>query len=164
MQFEYQVVRLWERPAEELLAGGLGTAVLAMLGQLPAGADEVEGLTGVAQRLIERMDREASREQAKNLLTSAYVLTGLRVSKDVSRKVFAGVRAMKDSATFMEILDEGRETQTRRLIQRLAEKRLGAPDEQTRTRLEGITEIGRLERIHDRAMDASSWQDLLDTP
>jgi hypothetical protein len=34
MQFEYQVVKLWERPAEELLAGGLGTAALAMLGRL----------------------------------------------------------------------------------------------------------------------------------
>jgi hypothetical protein len=35
MNFGYEVVRLWERPAEDLLAGPLGTAPLAMLGAPP---------------------------------------------------------------------------------------------------------------------------------
>ena len=37
MDFSYEVVRLWERPAEELLAADLGVAPLAMLGRLPEG-------------------------------------------------------------------------------------------------------------------------------
>jgi hypothetical protein len=35
MNFGYEVVRLWERPAEELLAADLGVVPLAMLGRLP---------------------------------------------------------------------------------------------------------------------------------
>src|SRR5262245_22784379 len=151
MAFGFEIVKLWERPAEALLAGPLGAAPLAVLGALPEGADLVEGLTGVAQRLIERLEREAPSRQKKLLLTAAFVLTGLRLKRSQAKQVFAGVRAMRESDTFLAILDEGRETQTRRLICRLAKRALGEPDEATVTRLEGITDIDRLERIFDRA-------------
>jgi hypothetical protein len=55
---------------------------------------------------------------------------------------------MRESDTFLAILDEGREIQARRDIRLLAELRLGEPDEPTVTRLEGSTDIERLERIH----------------
>jgi hypothetical protein len=71
---------------------------------------------------------------------------------------------MRESDTFLAILDEGREIQARQYIRRLAERTLGEPDEPTLTRLEGITDLERLGRIFDRAAEASSWQDLLDTP
>ncbi len=48
MSFTYQVVRLWERPADELLAGALGTTPLAMLGALPPGVALPDALTAVA--------------------------------------------------------------------------------------------------------------------
>src|SRR5262245_49473237 len=164
MDFGFEVVRLWERSAETLLAGPLGAVPLAMLGALSAGTDLVQGLTGVAQRLLERLEREAEVPQKKLLLTAAFVLTGLRLKRNQALQVFAGVRAMRESDTFLAILDEGRETEARRLIRRLAKPTLGDPDEPTVTRLEGITDIDRLERIFDRAMEARSWQDLLDTP
>jgi len=164
MAFEFEIVPLWERSAEALLAGPLGAAPLAMLGALPEGADLVQGLTGIAGRLIERLESEAEPRQKKLLLTAAFVLTGLRIKRNQAVQVFAGVRAMRESDTYMAILDEGRETQTRRLIRRLASRKLGEPDEPTVTRLEGITDIDRLERIHDRATEAGSWRDLLDTP
>ena len=73
---------------------------------------------------------------------------------------------MRESLTFMSILDEGREIQTRNLIRRAVRRTLGEPDEQSVTLLEGITDVERLERIFDRTVEAnvSSWQDLLDTP
>jgi hypothetical protein len=37
MDFGYELVRLWEIPAAELLATRIGTAVLAVLGRLPGG-------------------------------------------------------------------------------------------------------------------------------
>src|SRR5205823_10905377 len=54
MDFSYEVVRLWECPAEELLAADLGVVPLAMLGRLPEDLSLEEGLTSVAQRLVER--------------------------------------------------------------------------------------------------------------
>jgi hypothetical protein len=161
MNFTYEVVRLWQRPAAELLAGALGTA---MLGALPEGVPLPDALTAVAQRLIERLEREAPPEQARQLLTAAFLLTGLRVRRDVARQVFRGVRAMRDSDTYLAILDEGREEQVKEDILRLAQKRFGPADEPIKARLNGITDLERLRRPHDRILDATGWQDLLDTP
>jgi hypothetical protein len=164
MDFGFEIVPIWQRSAEALLAGPLGTAPLAVLGALSEGADLVQGLTGIAQRLIERLEKEAAVGQKKLLLTAAFVLTGLRLKRNQALQVFAGVRAMRESDTFLAILDEGREIQARRDIRQLATRTLGEPDEQMVTRLEGITDLERLERIHYRVVEASSWQDLLDTP
>jgi hypothetical protein len=168
MGFGYEVVRLWERPVENLLAGALGTLPLAMLGKLPTGVHVVEGLTGIVGRLIQRLEAESSAEQTKDLLTAAYVLTGLRVHRDVSREVFKGVRAMRDSDTYMAILEEGeekgREKQAREDILRLAQKLLGPANEPMLGRLQSTTDLERLKRIHDRILEAKDWQDLLDTP
>src|SRR5262249_39725314 len=116
MNFAYEVVRLWERPADDFLAGAVGTAPFAMLGALPEGVPLPDALAGVAQRLIERLDREAPPDQARKLLTSAFLLTGLRVKRDVARQVFRGVRAMRDSDTYLAILDEGREDEAKKII------------------------------------------------
>src|SRR5215468_10986727 len=48
MDFSYEIVRLWERPAEELLAADLGVAPLAMLGRLPDDLSLEDGLASVA--------------------------------------------------------------------------------------------------------------------
>jgi hypothetical protein len=164
MNFTYEVVRLWERPAAELLAGALGTTPLAMRGALPPGVALPDALTAVAQRLIERLEREAPPDQARQLLTAAFLLTGLRVRRDVARQVFRGVRAMRDSDTYLAILDEGREEQAKKYILRLAQKRFGPADEAIKARLNGITDLERLDRLHDRLLDATNWEDLLDTP
>jgi hypothetical protein len=70
---------------------------------------------------------------------------------------------VRESDTFMAILDEGRAIQTRRSIRRLASRMLGEPDKAIVDHLKWITDIDHLERIVVRAMEASSWQDLLDT-
>jgi hypothetical protein len=162
MGFGYEVIRLWEWPAEELLAGSLGTLPLAVLGELPRGAELQEGLTAIAQRIIERLEAEASRQQARELLTAAFVLAGLRVHRDVARQAFAGVQVMRDSDTYLAILEVY--AQARKDIRRLAQKRFGPADEPTLSRLEAITDMDRLERIFDRLLEATDWQDLLDTP
>lgn len=164
MNFGYEVVRLWEWPAEGLLAGPLGTTPLAMLGALPQGVPMEDALAAVAQRLVERIDREAPLEQGRKLLTAAFVLTGLRVSRTVARQVFRGVRKMRDSDTYMAIIDEGKEEQAKKDILFLGTERFGAPDAATSATLAGIDDLERLDRIFRRGLKASSWQDLLDTP
>jgi hypothetical protein len=167
MDFDYEVLPLWQRPAEELLAGALGTAPLAMLGALPGDVPLEAGLAQVAQRLIERLNREAPPERARKLLTAAFVLTGLRVRRPVARDIFRGVRAMQESDTYLAIVDEGREADSKEVILRQGQKRFGPPGEAITARLHAITEnVARLHRMIDRLFDntATSWQDLLDTP
>jgi hypothetical protein len=164
MSFTYEVARLWERSAEELLAGPLGTTPLAMLGALPEGVALPDALTAVAQRLIERLEREVPPERARKLLTVAFLLTGLRVRRDVARQIFRGVRAMRDSDTYLAIIDEGREEEVKKLIRLVGEKRLGATEESILTRINAVADLDRLERMMLRVYEVANWQDLLDTP
>lgn len=164
MEFSYEVVRLWERPAEELLAADLGVAPLAMLGRLPQELALEEGLAVVAQRVVERVTKEAPLDQAKKLLTDALLLTGLRVRRDVAGRIFRGVRIMQESDTYLMILDEGQEKASRRIIVALGEGRLGSPDESVKAALNNITDLDRLTRMACQAPKAASWQEILDTP
>src|SRR5437667_1005338 len=164
MDFGYEIVRLWERPAEELLAADLGVVPLAILGRLPEGLSLEEGLAVVAQRVAERVTAEASPERAKKLLTDAYLLTGLRVRRDAAARIFRGVRVMHESDTYLAILDEGQEKRARRDILIAGEERMGPPDESVKTQIEGVTDLERLDRMFRRALKASTWQEILDTP
>src|SRR5688500_2297789 len=82
---EYDVVRVWEKPVESVLAGGLGTLPLAPL------ADVAEGeLPGVLQRMEERISREAAPDEAGLLWTTTFVLLGLRCPTDTAARLLQG--------------------------------------------------------------------------
>ena len=72
---------------------------------------------------------------------------------------------MKDSDTYMAIIEEGEEVKAKNVILHQAQKRFGPPGESIAARLQGITDLDRLDRLIDRLFDATamSWQDLLDT-
>jgi hypothetical protein len=164
MDFSYEVVRLWERPAGELLAADPGVAPLAMLGRLPEDLSLEDGLTAVARQVVERLTQEAPPDRAKKLLTDAFLLTGLRVRRDVAAHIFRGVRAMHESDTYLAILDEGQEKGIREIILVQGEDRFGPPDESVKAGLNNITDLNRLKRIARQTPRATSWQEILNTP
>jgi hypothetical protein len=61
-------------------------------------------------------------------------------------------------------LEKGRLQQTRTMLIRFARKKLGEPDESTRSAIEATADLERLERMLDRHDQAASWADLLATP
>jgi hypothetical protein len=134
-----------------------------MLGRLPEDRSLEDGLTVVAKQLVERVIKEAPPDQAKKLLTDAYLLTGLRVRRGAA-KIFRGVRAMQESDTYLAILDEGQEKRARKDILIIGEERFGPPAESLKTHLNSITDLERLDRMVRRAVKAASWQEILDTP
>jgi hypothetical protein len=164
MDFGYEVVRLWQRSAEELLAAELGVLPLAVLGRLPDDLSLEDGLSAVAQRILDRVVKEAPPEQAKKLLTDAFLLMGLRVRRNVAARIFRGVRAMHESDTFLAILDEGQERHAKKMVLLVGEKQLGPADEPFRIQLQSITDLERLDRMILQAITATSWQEILDTP
>jgi hypothetical protein len=164
MDFGYEIVPLWDRDAQELLAADLGVSPLAILGRLPEGLSLEDGLTAVARRLVERLVQEAPPERAKKLLTDAFLLAGLRVRRNVAARIFGGVRAMHESDTFLAILDEGQEKGTRVCVLTVGEERLGPPDPSVKTQVDTITDLERLLRMLRRAVTAATWQEILDTP
>jgi hypothetical protein len=164
MEFSYEVVRLWERAADQLLAADLGVAPLAMLGRLPEGLSLEDGLTAVAQRLADRLTREAPPDLAKKLLTDALLLTGLRVRRDAAVRIFRGVRVMQESDTYLMILDEGKEQGIRETILFLGEDHFGPPDDAVKAGLTNITDLNRLKRMVRQTPKVASWQEILQTP
>lgn len=164
MDFSYEVVPLWERPVERLLAGALGTLPLAPLGQLPETVSLEDGLKGVIHQMVNRMFAEAPQDQARRLLTAAYVLTGMRVDRAVARQLFQGVRAVRESDTYMEILEEGAAARNQKMLLLQGRKRFGEPDEATKVTIESITDLDRLERLTLSILDARDWAELLETP
>jgi hypothetical protein len=164
MDFGYEVVRLWERPAEKLLAGDLGVAPLAMLGRLPENVSFEDGLSAIAQRVADRVIKEAPAARVRKLLTDAYLLTGLRLRRDAAARIFRGVRAMQESDTYLAILDEGQERATRESILAVGEERLGTPGESIIAHLGNIADLARLKRMVRRAAKAVSWEEIMETP
>jgi hypothetical protein len=164
MDFSYEVVRLWQRPAEELLAADLGVVPLAMLGRLPENLSLEDGLTVIAQRIAARVTKEALADRARKLLMDAYLLTGLRLRRDAAARVFGGVRAMQESDTYLAILDEGQEKALREVILVQGEDRLGPPDEAIKAELNNVLDLDRLKRMVRKTPNAASWQEILNTP
>jgi hypothetical protein len=163
MDFRYEVIRLWERPADELLRGDVGAVPLAPLGKLPEGIGLEAGLAGVIHQVIERLNREAAPEQMRRLVTASFVLTGLRVPRQTARQLFQGVRAMRDSDTYMAIIDEGRLEEAKKFILRAGQKSFGPADETVKTFLAGADDLARLEVLFDHISDVKSWKELLAT-
>jgi predicted transposase YdaD len=168
MDFRYEVVRLWEWPVEGILAGGLGTLPLAPLCLLPDGGTPEQALEGVIRRVAARLNQEAPPEDRPKLLTATFVLTGLRVSRETSIRLFQGVGAMRESTTYQFILDEGRAEGraegVRNTLLRQGHKRFGPADAATQEALARITDLGRLERMSERLLDVATWEELLATP
>jgi hypothetical protein len=163
IEFRYPVVRLWQRPAEALLAADIGVVPLAVLGRLPERVSLEDALASVAQRIMERLHKEVSPEEGKKLLTQALLLTGLRVRRNVALKIFQGVRLMQESDTYLMILEEGEERQAKKYILLAGEERLGKPDDLSKSQIEAVGDLERLDRMMRRALCAASWKEIVET-
>ncbi|MBA2449598.1 MAG: hypothetical protein H0V51_16380 [Chloroflexi bacterium] len=171
LDFRYRVVRVWQQPVASVLAGGLATLPLA---PLAAGAETA--LPEVIRQMGERL-RGATTEVAALLWTSTYLLMGLRYPDDMIGELLRGVRAMRESSTYQAILAEGRAegeaagraegeaagraAEARAILLRLGRERFGPPDARTRTALDQIDDLDRLEPLTVRLLKVGSWDDLL---
>jgi hypothetical protein len=70
---------------------------------------------------------------------------------------------MQESDTYLAIMEEGQEKQVKQDLLLLGEERFGPADESITARLNGITELARLQRMIRRLLKSSGWQELLDT-
>jgi hypothetical protein len=113
--------------------------------------------------VVERVMSEAAPENARLLLTASYVLTGLRVHRDLALQLFQGVRAMRDSDTYLAILDEGRLEEAKEWLLELARERFGPPDESVTAAIAALMDLERLDRMRSRLLKVASWQELLGT-
>lgn len=184
LTFHYQVVRVWQVPLETVLQSGPGALPLVPLCEVSR-----ESLPIAIQRMEERIHAETKPEEAKTLLTSAYLLAGLRFSKQFIDELFTGVAGMKESTTYRAILreglaegrakglEEGRAkgrtegraegraegavAEARKILLRLGEKRFGSPTAAVFQTVSALNSLERLEELHLRVLEVSDWEELL---
>jgi hypothetical protein len=164
VEFEYEVVRLWQRPVEPFLGGGLGLLPLAPLCELPPGVPVAEALGNVVRLVEQRLLQLADRAAAVRLMTAAYILTGLRVDRDTLNVVYQGVRIMHESSAYQAILDEGQLKRARHDLLHLGRIRFGQPDAATEAVLADLNDLERLDRMIEAVLTAEGWPQLLATP
>lgn len=181
--FDYRVVRLWERPVEELLRGGIGLLPLA-----PLAAVSIEELPALLQTLNIRFTREADAGTAEDLRSVTSLLLGLRYDREQIRELVRRMSWIKESSVYQVALEEGlarghsvglsegrsvgltegraegRAVEARRLLLSLGMSRLGAPSDETRRTVDGISDIEELERLLAGLFTATAWQELLAPP
>lgn len=169
--YRYQVVRVWQTPAEVFLSGGLGTLPLAPLSDVAA-AD----LPGVLGRMDERLRRDVPPRTRDELWKLTSILMGARYPTEYILEQLKMAINLGESSFLRDMsakwLAEGRaegraEARTegaRTLILRMGEKRFGAPTDQVKAALDAITDPNRLEELGVRLLDASSWDELLAAP
>ena len=160
VEFRYEVVRVWQKPMEAYLNGGVGTLPLAVLGRPPEGLSREAALPAVIGRMTERL-REERPEDSPKLLLAAYVLTGLRLARPTADRLFQGVRAVEDSTTYQGIIDDGRKLgrleEAKKLLLLQARNRFGRSDPDNEAALESITDLSLLERLGEKLVRARSW-------
>jgi len=173
--FRYRVVRLWQELPESILSSGIGTLPLVPLTNVAE-----EALPEFVRTMAGRLRTEAQPEEAKSLWTSLYVLMGLRYPEDFVTRLLQGVSDMQESTTYQKILMDGmtegiargmqrgealgKVVQAQTIILRQGSKRFGPTDPATRTAIEAIEDLDRLNMLAERLLDVTSWAELLREP
>ena len=164
VEFRYQVLRVWEQNAEDILAGSLALLPLATLTN-----DAQNVLPTVVSRMQQRIDAEATEQQARELWSSTYLLMGLRYNTNIIDSLLGGVRQLEESTTYQALLARGEANgeikgelaEARRMLILLGNKRLGAPAPEVQARLASILSRERIENLALNVSDVETWDDLL---
>jgi hypothetical protein len=165
IDFRFELVRLWEIPADRLLATGIGTAALAVLGRLPGQRNTEAGLEAVFREFDRRLRVEVQPAEARDLRASVRVLMGLRIDKAAARALVERVTTMEESTVYQVILEKGEARGlalgARRTLLATAKARLGRPTKKTLAALEAITDVDRLVRMGEALGKVKAWDELL---
>jgi Mg/Co/Ni transporter MgtE len=100
---------------------------------------------------------------ADYLMTSTFVLSGLRLDQQVALKLFRRYHAVEDSTTYQYIIEQGALKGVRALLLELGASRFGAPSEKVKASIQELEDLPRLKRMGLRVLTAKSWNDILKT-
>lgn len=155
-------------PWNHFSRAGLGVLPLAPLCQLPPDVPPEQALRDVVHQIDQRLAGEAPYGRAVQLMTAAFVLTGLRVPRQALTNIFRGVKVMHESSAFDLYEEKGRMEglveASHRMLLRQGHTRFGKPDSTVEAELRAIRNLDRLERLADAVLTAHSWQEFLATP
>ncbi|MGL5097270.1 MAG: hypothetical protein ACRDD1_16915, partial [Planctomycetia bacterium] len=142
VEFDFEILRLWEVPVEVCLVGGLSLLPLAVLCRMPDDKPLPMALRDVVRAIEKRLGLEASHADALRLLKATSTLALMRAPKSKMGAIFEGVGLMSQLAAYDEAILEG-ETRgemkgRREVLRRQGSRSFGAPDEAAEAELASI--------------------------
>ena len=164
-EFRYNVVKVWERPVEEILAGDLATLPLAPIARVSAGE-----LPRIIKLMDERIEREASPAERPDLWAATFLLMGLIYPDGLANTLLQGKSFMRESSTYQAILREGRAEgkaegkaeEARRMLLLFGREHLGPPAPEFEAKVEAMIVVGQIEELTKRSRVVSTWEELFD--
>jgi predicted transposase YdaD len=165
LRFRYDVIRIWELPAESLLSGGLGIAPLGLLTN-----DAEDRLPELVRRFTDRVLAEVPPGEPQNwLLASSYILLGLRYDVSVYQPLFEGVQKMRESSGYQAILKEGREEGREESVLKglqlsvitLLESRFGSIPAEIESQIRQCTDAERLRKAVQQVLTIAKPNELV---
>lgn len=166
VSFNFEVVRIWQRPVDELLEGGIGTLPLAPIADV-----DRSRLPDIIRRIDERLDTEVPPADASQMWAATQLLLGLKYDTEEAQQLLQGITRMRESSTYQAILAEGREEgrdeereaglrRLRGLLVDLAADRFGPADVATMSLIEQIGDADLLNRLIRSVLQVGGWQEL----
>src|ERR1700721_1720013 len=98
--------------------------------------------------------------QAVRLMTAAYVLTGMRVRREMLSIIYDGVKIMHETSAWDEV-EASMVKGELRILLKIGRQQLGEPDDKTEAALAKILDPDRLERMAGAVLTVNSWKALL---
>jgi predicted transposase YdaD len=157
VDFQYQVIKVWELPVQRMLSAGVGVLLLAPVSDVSRAK-----VAAVIEQMAQRFRQEVPRAVEAELWTATNVLVGLRYDKLFAQTLLRGVREiMRESVTYQAIVEEGRLDKGREVILRIGTKRFGKPSRKVRETISGINDADHLNALLDRVLEVSNWKELI---
>jgi len=168
LEFHYEVVRVWQKPAETYLNGPIGLLPMGAISKLDSELPATVAASTVLKQIEERLHRELSPELARLLLEAAGILAGIRFDYDELRKIARGANLMIESSIFTMYEKLGEVKALRRVLVNRGSRRMGQPDDATLAKLDERINSLRLseqpiflDRILNNVDQIATWDDLL---
>ncbi len=155
---EYEVLRLWEIPAEKML-GLSGLLPLANLGKTPNRPE-------ILRQVAAKIDNIEGRTEKSNLAAATAILAGLVLSKEIIGSLLRE-EIMRESVIYQDIREsgkaqgreEGRREEAVSLILRLLNRRLGEISSTLGQQIQELS-LEQLETLAEALLDFTSLTDL----
>jgi hypothetical protein len=160
LTFRFELVRVWEQPAEDFLTGGVGLMPLAVLARPPAGLTREQALPEQVRRVAGRAEAEAPGD-ASDLVFSAFLLAGMHLPKNRARDIFTRVLQMHESSTYQWVIEQGELLRSHKMLLKMGKVKFGQPTPDQANKLRAIEDLDRLERLAVRLLRVDSWDALL---
>ncbi|GBF81118.1 Rpn family recombination-promoting nuclease/putative transposase [Aphanothece sacrum] len=156
---EFEVIRLWEIPTQQLLTSS-GLWPLAVLSQTE---NRVKVLEDIGKK-IETLD---NRRQKSNVAASTAILAGLLLEEQVIKQILRE-EIMRESVIYQQIEAEGirkgkaqgRQEEGVSLIIRLLKRRIGEVSSVLESQIRSLS-IEQLEELGEALLDFKSQEDLM---